>query len=309
MEIDLIIIGGGAAGLSAAIQGAKLGLETMVLERKNVGGKTIDAFVIEDYPGLPQISGAKLISNMKKQALKNGVRIKELEEALKIDTFNYKTRVVSSKDIYFVKAIIIATGGKYKKLGVPGEEEFIGKGVFYSVTSSGLSFKGKNFAVIGCGDIAVLNALTLVNLDANVHLICSEDKLHVIDILKRKVSRSKIKVLWNTNVISISGDSVVRKIILFEKETNKTIELEVDGVFVALGVEPESNIVRQIGVSVDENGYIIVDQKQRTNVPGIFAAGTVTNGILKVAVSIGEGTTAAISAYEYIRGVKVYGKN
>jgi len=309
LEIDLIIIGGGVAGLSAAIQGAKLGLETMILERKNVGGKAIDAYVIKDYPGLTQISGAKLISNMKKQALENGVRIKELEEALKIDAFNDKTRVISSKDIYFVKSIIIATGGRYKKLGVPGEEEFIGKGVFHSITSSGLSFKGKNVAVVGCGDIAVLNALTLANLDANVYLICSENKLQVIDVLRRKVLRSKIKVLLNTNVISIDGDSFVRKITLFDKEINKTIELEIDGVFVALGIEPESDIAKQIGVSIDKNGYIVVDKKQRTNIPGIFAAGNVTNGILKVAVSIGEGATAAISAYEYIKGVKVYGKN
>lgn len=309
IEVDLIIIGGGAAGLSAAIQGAKLGLETIVLERKNVGGTTIDAYVIEDYPGLAQISGAKLINNMKKQALENGVRIRELEEALKIDTFNNKIRVVSSKDIYFVRAIIIATGGKYKKLGVPGEEEFVGKGVFYSVASSGLSFKGKNLAVIGCGDIAVLNALTLTNLGANVHLVCSKNKLQVVDVLKRKVLRSKIKVLRNTNVISISGDSFIRKITLFEKETNKTTDLEVDGVFMALGVEPESNIAKQIGVSTDDNGYIIVDKKQRTNISGIFAAGNVTNGILKTAVSIGEGMTAAITAYEYIKGVKIYGKN
>ncbi|MHA1721541.1 MAG: NAD(P)/FAD-dependent oxidoreductase [Candidatus Baldrarchaeia archaeon] len=300
-EIDLAIIGGGPAGLSAAIQGARLGLETMVLESKSIGGKVLDAQIIEDYPGFVKISSMKLIGVMRKQVFKCGAKIKELEKVLKIDTFHGKKRIVSSKDMYFAKTIIIATGGKYKKLGVPGEEKYTGRYVFYSAASSGSFFKRKRVAVIGNGDIATLNALMLTNSADAVYLICSDNKLRIDAHLRRKIARSNINILWNTSVTSINGDASVRKITLVNKITNEIRELEVDGVFINLGLEPESNIVRQIGVTIDNNKYIVVDKKQRTNVPGIFAAGYVTNGILKIAIAVGEGAIAAISAYEYLK--------
>lgn len=300
-EIDLVIIGGGPAGLSAAIHGARLGLETVVLESKNVGGKVLDTRTIEDYPGIVKISGMELISTMKRQALENGAKIKELEEVLKIDIFHGKKRIVSSKDMYFAKALIIATGGKYKKLGIPGEEKYAGRNVFYGTASSGMLFKGKRIAVVGNGDIAVFNALILADTAETVYLICSDNELHTTTLLKRKVMRSGIDVFWNTDVTAISGDSSIKKITLIDKTTNETKELEVDSVFVSLGLEPESRVAQEIGVTIDNNKYIIVDKKQRTNVPGVFAAGYVTSGVLKVAISVGEGTVAAISAYEYLK--------
>jgi len=302
-EIDLAIIGGGPAGLSAAIQGARLGLETIVLESKSIGGKVLDTQIIEDYPGFVEISSMKLIGVMRKQALKSGAKIKELEEVLKIDIFRGKKRIVSSKDMYFAKTIIIATGGKYKKLGVPGEEKYTGRYVFYSAASSGSLFKRKRVAVIGNGSIAALNASMLINTAEAVYLICSDNKLRIDAHLKRKMARSNINILWNTNVTSINGGASVRKITLVDKITNETRELEVDGVFINLGLEPESDIARQIGVAIDNNKYIVVDKKQRTNVPGIFAAGYVTNGILKIAIAVGEGVIASIGAYEYLKKI------
>ncbi|MHA1583249.1 MAG: NAD(P)/FAD-dependent oxidoreductase [Candidatus Baldrarchaeia archaeon] len=300
-EIDLVIIGGGPAGLSAAIHGARLGLETVVLESKNVGGKVLDIRTIEDYPAIRKISGMELISAMKKQALENGARIKELEEVLKIDFFHRKKRIVSSKDMYFAKTIIIATGGKYKRLGIPGEEKHTGRGVFYSIVSSSTLFKGKHVAVIGNSDIAIFNALLLTDIAETVYLICSDDKLHASTFLKRKIMKSDIDIFWSTDVAAINGDHSVKKIILVDKITNKTKELEVDSVFINLGLEPESDVAREIGVAIDNNKYIIVDKKQRTNIPGVFAAGYVTSGILKIAIAAGEGTMAAISAYEYLK--------
>jgi len=302
-EMDLMIIGGGPAGLSAAIHAARLGLETVVLESRSVGGKVLDTRIIEDYPGLMEISGVKLVSVMKKQALENGAKIKELEEVLKVDTFHGKRRIVSSKDMYFAKAIIIATGGNYKKLGIPGEEKYMGRGVFYSAASSGAIFRGKRVAVIGNSDVAAINALMLIDIAETVYLLCSENKLHTSTFLKRKVKRSNINILWNTDIISISGDSFVSKITLVDRITNKTMELEVDGVFISLGLEPASEIARQIRVNTNDNKYVIVDKKQRTNIPGVFAAGYVTNGVLKIAIATGEGTVAAISAYEYLKKI------
>lgn len=302
-EIDLAIIGGGPAGLSAAIQGARLGLETVVLESKSVGGKVLDTQIIEDYPGFVEISSMKLISVMRKQALKSGAKIKELEEVLKIDVFRGEKRIVSSKDMYFAKTIIVATGGKYKKLRVPGEEKYTGRYVFYSAASSGSLLKRKRVAVIGNGTIAALNALMLISTAEAVYLICSDNKLYIDAHLKRKMTRSNINILWNTSVASIDGGASVRKITLVDKITNETRELEVDGVFISLGLEPESDIARQIGVAIDDNKYIVVDKKQRTSVPGIFAAGYVANGILKTAIAVGEGVIAAISAYEYLKKI------
>ncbi|MCD6163970.1 MAG: FAD-dependent oxidoreductase [Candidatus Odinarchaeota archaeon] len=300
-EIDLVIIGGGPAGLSAAIHGTRLGLETVVLESKNVGGKVLDIRTIEDYPAIRKISGMELISAMKKQALENGAKIKELEEVLKIDFFHGKKRIVSSKDMYFAKTIIIATGGKYKRLGIPGEEKYAGKDIFYSIVPSNTLFKGKRVAVIGNGDIAVFNALLLTNIAETVYLICSDDELRASMFPKRKVIKSDVDILQSTDVTAIIGDRTIKKITLVDKITNETKELEVDSVFINLGLEPESDIARKIGVAIDNNKYIIVDKKQRTNIPGVFAAGYVTNGVLKIAIAVGEGTMAAISAYEYLK--------
>ncbi|MEX2701956.1 MAG: NAD(P)/FAD-dependent oxidoreductase [Candidatus Baldrarchaeota archaeon] len=300
-EIDLVIIGGGPAGLSAAIHGARLGLETVVLESKNAGGKVLDIRTIEDYPAIRKISGMELISAMKKQALENGAKIKELEEVLKIDFFHGKKRIVSSKDMYFAKTIIIATGGRYKRLGIPGEEKYAGKDIFYSIVPSNTLFKGKRVAVIGNGDIAVFNALLLTNVAETVYLICSDDELRASMFLKRKVMKSDVDILQSTDVTAIIGDRTIKKITLVDKITNETKELEVDSVFINLGLEPESDIAREIGVAIDNNKYIIVDKKQRTNIPGVFAAGYVTSGVLKIAIAVGEGTMAAISAYEYLK--------
>lgn len=300
-EIDLAIIGGGPAGLSAAIHGARLGLETVVLESKKVGGKVLDIRAIEDYPGIIKICGMDLISTMKRQALENGAKIKELERVLKIDTFHGKKRIVSSKDMYFAKTIIIATGGEYKKLGVLGEEKYAGKSVFYGTVPNSATFKGKRVAVIGNGDVAVFNALMLADTAETVYLICSVNELHTTTFLKRKVLRSGINVFWNTDVTDINGDLFIKKIRLIDKITNETRELEVDSIFVSLGLEPESDVAQEIGIAIDDNRYIIVDRKQRTNIPGVFAAGYVTSGVLKVAISVGEGAVAAVSAYEYLR--------
>ncbi|MEM3000393.1 MAG: thioredoxin-disulfide reductase [Candidatus Bathyarchaeia archaeon] len=300
---ELIIIGAGAAGLSAGIYGARSGLKTLIIEEKMAGGTTSDAPVIENYPGFLQIGGSELAEKMLLQCRKTGAIIRELEFVSALDLKGERKIVKTAKAAYETDAIIIATGSHYREIGVKGEKEFRGRGVSYCGVCDGPLFKGKKVLVVGGGNSAVTTALYLSGIAAEVFLAHRRDAFRAEEALvKDLASKKNVQVFLNKEVKEIKGEKFVTGVVLFDKRTSETKELAVDAVFVQVGEAPNSQIARDAGVEVDDEGYIKIDIFQRTNIPGVYAAGDVTNHPVKqVGTAVGQGITAALSAYGYIR--------
>ncbi|MEM3699954.1 MAG: thioredoxin-disulfide reductase [Candidatus Bathyarchaeia archaeon] len=300
---DLIIIGGGAAGLAAGIYGARSGLKTLVLDEKLAGGTMADAPLIENYPGFQTINGMELAQKMVTHCRKAGAAIHEFEKVVEMHLKGDKKIVKTSKTAYEAKAVIIASGSHYRELSVPGEKEFRGRGVSYCGICDGPLFKGKRVLVIGGGNSAVITALYLADLSSEVKIAHRREEFRAEEALVKALkAKENVEILWNTEITEIKGERLVNKAIIFNKKTNETKELLVDGVFVQVGEDPNSQLAKEAGVAVDEDGYILVDIRQRTNIMGVYAAGDVTNHPVKqVGTAVGQGITAALEAYGYIR--------
>ena len=300
---ELIIIGGGVAGLTAGIYGSRSGLETLILEENIPGGQAALAPIIENYPGFPYgISGMELVDRMLRQAERMGVKIHQFEGAVRLDLHGDEKIVETEKTAYRAEAIIIASGSHHRRLGVPGEEELQGRGVSYCAVCDGPLFKGKRVAVIGGGNSAAVSAIYLSNLASNVKLIHRRDQLRAEKVLLDNLRERNVEIIWNTLVKEIKGKSRVEKIILLNNETGEISELNVDGVFIQVGEEPNSKFAEEAGVRVDEKGYIIVDARQRTNIEGVFAAGDVTACPIKqIGTAVGQAIIAATEAFGYIK--------
>jgi len=199
-------------------------------------------------------------------------------------------------------AVIIATGCTHRKLGSPGEEKFRGRGVSYCATCDGPLFKGKRVMVVGGGNSAVTEALYLTGVAGKVYLTHRRDNLRADDVLKKRLLESKVEILWKSQVRSIEGDNVVQRVRVSEGEAGKERIVEVDGVFISIGEDPQSELAVKAGVETESNGYIRVNRRQETNVKGVYAAGDVVGGVRQIGTAVGEGITAAVNAYLYITG-------
>jgi thioredoxin reductase (NADPH) len=298
MGYELIVIGGGPAGLSAGIYGARSGLKTLILEKAIAGGRAGEAPLIENYPGLEAVSGMDLAEKLKVHAARY-VEIKELEAVRDIEV-GQNFLVKTEKGEYLGEALIIATGATHRKLGVKGEAELAGKGVSYCATCDGFLFKGRRVAVVGGGNAAAMYAIYLDNLGCDVILIHRRGELRADDYLKKKLE-GRIDILLNSVVVEITGRDFVEGIRVHDMVQDMEKELEVDGVFVAIGEVPNSELAAKIGVSLDQDGYIKTDKTQRTNISRVYAAGDVTGGVRQIVVACSEGAVAALSAFEDIK--------
>ncbi|MBS7608771.1 MAG: thioredoxin-disulfide reductase [Candidatus Bathyarchaeia archaeon] len=300
---DLIIVGAGPAGLTAGIYAARSGLKPLIIEEKIAGGTVGDAPVIENYPGFESISGAELAQKFVAQCRKLGAVIHEFEKVETLDLKGEEKIVKTDKGVYKAKAVIIASGSSYSELGVPGEKEFKGRGVSYCGVCDGPLFKGKRVLVVGGGNSAVVTALYLSELASEVKVVHRRDTFRAEEArVKALLGKRNVEVFWNTEVKEIKGANIVEKVVLYNAKTMETFELPVNGVFVQVGEIPNSKLAKEAGVEVDDHGYIIVDVRQRTNIPGVYAAGDVTNHPVKqVGTAVGQGITAALEAYGYIR--------
>lgn len=300
---DLIIIGAGAAGLAAGIYGARSGLKTLILEEKMVGGTTADAPIIENYPGFESIRGTELAQMMAAHCRKTGVSIREFEKVVSLELKSERKLVKTSRATYEAKAIIIASGSHYRELGVPGEKEFRGRGVSYCGICDGPLFKGKRVLVVGGGNSAVITTLYIAELASEIKIAHRRETFRAEEALVKTLKeKDNVEILWNTELKEIRGEKLVSKAILYNNKTKETLELLIDGVFVQVGEDPNSQLAKEAGVEVDEKGYIIIDIRQKTNIAGVYAAGDVTNHPIKqVGTAVGQGITAALEAYGYIR--------
>lgn len=300
VEKDLVIIGAGPAGLTAAIYAERSGLKSIVLEKANIGGQVAITPVVENYPAFTRIAGKTLMDMMAQQAI-TYTDIHDGEEVVDIKKQDSIFEVLTNRAKYSAKAILIAAGVESKKLEVQGEKQFQGRGVSYCAACDGYFFKdGKKVIVVGGGNTAATEALYLKNIGVDVTLVHRRDKLRAEQILQQSLEDNRIPIIWNSVVREIKGDRLVSGVVL-ESVMDKSIsEIKVDGVFIAIGYVPNNELAKKLGVETDEEGYVKVDHAHRTTVAGIYAAGDITGGFKQIVTAVGQGAVAAMSIFEDI---------
>lgn len=296
---DIIIVGGGPAGLTAALYSARGGMDTLLIEKFYTGGQLSTTDKIENYPGVESTSGIELALTMEKQAKSFGARIVS-EEATGFELDPVNKIVKTAGNTYMAKAVILAMGASPKNLGVPGEEKLRGLGVSYCATCDGAFFKNKTVAVIGGGNTAVEDAVFLSKLCKEVYLVHRRDSLRAEKVLQEAAVSSGVKFIWNSTINGIFGVDNVGSIELKNVKTEHVTSLAVDGVFVAVGTEPNSQLVRGL-VDMNDSGYIYTDDSMQTNMFGVYAVGDIRDKAVKqVVVAASDGAIAAQTAIKYI---------
>ena len=298
---EVIIIGGGPGGLTAGLYTSRARLSTLLIESALYGGQMTTTELVENYPGFPQgVTGDDLSRLMEEQAKKFGMET-VTEEVVKVSLEGDMKAVQTYESTYRCESLIICTGTEYRKLGVPGEEVFAGKGVSYCATCDGAFFKDSQIVVVGGGDSALTEALFLTKFAKELTLIHRRDALRGTKIYQERVlSNPKIKMLWNSVVQEIKGDSIVRSIVVKNVKTGEVKEFDTEGVFLFVGLSPRTQFIKGL-VNLDEAGYIITDENCETSVKGIFAAGDCRKKLLRqVATAVGDGATSAFAAEKYL---------
>ena len=303
---DIIIIGGGPAGLTAGLYASRARLLTLLLERMALGGQVNNSEKIENYPGFEKsISGFQLVQNLEKQAKGFGLTT-EMGTADEIFLRDNHTKVIKSNDRELLcKALIIATGSEPNKLAIEGEEKLTGRGVSYCATCDGPLFKEKEVAVVGGGDAAVEEALFLCKFAKKVHIIHRRDQLRAIKILQERIlATENAHLIWNTVVDKIEGDKSVESVLLRNVKDNKNSSLKVDGIFIYVGLKPNTGWLKN-ALPLHEQGFIETNDRMETTLPGVFAAGDVRHKLLRqIATAVGDGSTAAFAAEKYLESIK-----
>lgn len=301
-KYDIIIIGAGPGGLTAAIYAGRQGTKNLMIDRDLAGGIGREVPEMENYPGFDNISGLELIEKMKEQAIKNTElhEMEEVEEIIQNDG-EYRFTVKTSKDEYLSKTVILATGSSHRHLDAKGEEEFKGKGVSYCATCDGFFFAGRDIIMVGGGNSALQEALYLNNLGAKVTLIHRRDEFRAQKHLQNMIKEAGIKTILNATVEEIKGEMLVESVILKDTKTGELTEYPTNGVFISVGYIPHTELALQLGVDLDESGHIIIDKEQKTNVDYVYAIGDVCVGLKQWVVACGEGAVAATSAYHDLK--------
>jgi len=299
---EVIIIGGGPAGLTAGVYTSRMGLKSHLVERGLFGGQMVNATLIENYPGFPKgISGLDLASLMHEQAGKYGLGVSTADVTGIQPGQPY--RVVTTEQTLEAEAVIVAAGSQYRRLEVPGEERLVGRGISYCATCDGPLFAGEEVAVIGGGDTAITDALELTQHALKVSLVHRRDQLRASQVLReRALAHPRMAFIWDTVVEEVVGDRMVQGLKLRNVKTGQISTLEVAGVFVAVGLTPNSQPFKGL-LNMTETGHVVADELLATSVPGIFAAGDIRrNSPRQISAAVGDGATAALSAFKYLRG-------
>jgi len=303
MEWDVIIIGGGVAGLTSGIYASRSGLRTLILDEKMAGGTPINTTLIENYPGFQRISGFDLSQKFSTHCKHEGATVYEFEKVLSLDLMGEEKIIESAKKTYKTKAVIIATGSYYRQINVPGEKKFQGRGVSYCGICDGSLFKGKKVFVVGGGNSALTTALYLTNLASEVNIVHRRDQFRADKCFTDQLNKKEnINIFLNNEVKEILGEKIVRKIAVYNNKTEEINQITCDGIFIQVGMNPNSQIAKHANVEVDEHNYIKIDLLCHTNIQGVYAAGDVVNYPIKqIGVAVGQGTTAALEAHGYIK--------
>ena len=294
---DVIIIGGGPAGLTAGIYCLRANLKTLILEKETFGGQIASSPLVENYPGFKSISGAELASNLYEQVDELGADI-ELEEVLEIKPGKIK-KVITDSNEYETKTVIIATGAKYRLLGLLDEEKYLGNGISFCTSCDGAFYKDKVVAVIGGGNTAVTNAIYMSDVASKVYLIYRGSKLKCeVKLMEKLTKKDNIEVLYNTNVIKLSGEKELNEIVI--KNSVEESKIKIDGMFISIGMDAQTEIIKHV-LDLDENKYILADNCL-TKEEGIFVAGDCRHKkIRQLATAVNDGAIAASCVIEYLK--------
>jgi len=301
---DVVIIGAGAAGLTTAIYTARDGLKTLILERESAGGLAATTEMIENYPGFPDgINGAELLDRFRRQAERFGAEIVEFDEVVKVNPLKageIEVRTEGGK-VYTGKTVVVATGSRPKKLNVPGEKEFYGRGVSYCATCDGPFFKDKNVVIIGAGNSGLQEGLQVLEYAKQVTFLGSLPYARAEHILQEHVkSHPKSALLFNQQVTAIQGDKTVTGVVAVDRETKEEHVYPTDGVFIYVGYSPYSAFVADL-VETTKWGHIITDEKMQTKVAGLYAIGDVrADNPAQLSISVGDGAKAALAIRDFI---------
>lgn len=295
---DVIIIGGGPAGLAAAVYAARACLHTLLLEKQPMGGgQILNTAEVDNYPGIPGANGFELGQKFADHAKRLGIEPRT-EEVTAVDCLASVKKVITNKGTYEAANLIYAAGARHRTLGVPGEETFAGRGVSYCATCDGAFLRGKTAAVVGGGDVALEDALFLANICRNVFLIHRRDTFRGAKSLQNRVMATEnIELILDTIVEEIHGETGVTELLIRNKKEDRTSRLAVDGIFIAVGILPYTDLLKG-QVELDENGYIIADESCRTNVKGVYAAGDVRTKALRQIITAAADGANAVSAIE-----------
>ncbi|WP_337376380.1 thioredoxin-disulfide reductase [Clostridium sp.] len=299
---DIIIIGSGPAGLSAAIYAQRACLDTIVIEKNGIsGGQVLNTWEVDNYPGFPGVTGFELSRQFREHANKLGARVVQ-DEVVQVELSGNVKKVVCEEETYEARCVILASGAHHRTLEVPGEEELRGAGVSYCATCDGAFFRGRTVAVVGGGDAALEDAIFLARMCEKVYIVHRRDKLRGAKRLQERLQAlENIEFVWNSETVAIEGNAQVEALRLRQTKTGEERRLNVDGVFIAVGIAPESELYAG-QLELDEQGYIRADESGQTSVPGVFAAGDVrTKALRQILTAASDGANCVASAERYLQ--------
>ena len=299
---DIIIIGSGPAGLSAAIYAQRACLDTIVIEKNGIsGGQVLNTWEVDNYPGFPGVTGFELSRQFREHANKLGARVVQ-DEVVQVELSGNVKKVVCEEETYEARCVILASGAHHRTLEVPGEEELRGAGVSYCATCDGAFFRGRTVAVVGGGDAALEDAIFLARMCEKVYIVHRRDKLRGAKRLQERLQAlENIEFVWNSETVAIEGNAQVEALRLRQTKTGEERRLDVDGVFIAVGIAPESELYAD-QLELDEQGYIRADESGQTSVPGVFAAGDVrTKALRQILTAASDGANCVASAERYLQ--------
>lgn len=299
---DIIIIGSGPAGLSAAIYAQRACLDTIVIEKNGIsGGQVLNTWEVDNYPGFPGVTGFELSRQFREHANKLGARVVQ-DEVVQVELSGNVKKVVCEEETYEARCVILASGAHHRTLEVPGEEELRGAGVSYCATCDGAFFRGRTVAVVGGGDAALEDAIFLARMCEKVYIVHRRDKLRGAKRLQERLQAlENIEFVWNSETAAIEGNAQVETLRLRQTKTGEERRLDVDGVFIAVGIAPESELYAG-QLELDEQGYIRADESGQTSVPGVFAAGDVrTKALRQILTAASDGANCVASAERYLQ--------
>lgn len=299
---DIIIIGSGPAGLSAAIYAQRACLDAIVIEKNGIsGGQVLNTWEVDNYPGFPGVTGFELSRQFREHANKLGARVVQ-DEVMQVELSGNVKKVVCEEETYEARCVILASGAHHRTLEVPGEEELRGAGVSYCATCDGAFFRGRTVAVVGGGDAALEDAIFLARMCEKVYIVHRRDKLRGAKRLQERLQAlENIEFVWNSETAAIEGNGQVEALRLRQTKTGEEKRLDVDGVFIAVGIAPESELYAG-QLELDEQGYIRADESGQTSVPGVFAAGDVrTKALRQILTAASDGANCVASAERYLQ--------
>lgn len=297
---DLIIIGAGPAGLTASIYAKRAMLDFLILEKWLPGGEIANTYEVENYPGINYISGADLADKMVDHTKELGIKI-NLEEVLEVDFSKEIKRIITNYHTYYSKTVIIATGASSKRIGLNNEEKYKGKGISYCALCDGALYKDKTVAVIGGGDVAVEDVIYLSRVVRKVYLIHRRDTLKAAKQYQEKMfSLKNVEMIWNSEVIQINGNDYLDSIDIQNNEIDKTRNIKIDGMFIAIGMKPNIDFLKD-QIKLTKQGWIITDKYLETSIEGVFAAGDILDkSIRQIVSSVNDGAMAVSYAQKYL---------